>query len=327
MGKRLRRIINGTDRFQQRHRSLAFLHATVRKFGDDGAGRLAALIAYYGFFSLFPLLLVLVSVLGLVLRGHAGFQHRIVNSALATFPVVGPDLRRNVHALNAHTTLTLTIGLALAVWAGLAVVRAAEFALNSVWNVPYRSRPSFVPSVLRGLLMLAVLGIVTVLAAGVASVGAGIQGWYWNVAGSAVSLPLNFLLFMLAFRILTAAPVSWSDVRPGAVVAAVVWTALQAAGGYYVSHQLKGASSTYGTFAIVIGLLTWIYLGAQVTLFAAEMNVVKRHRLWPRSISHEPPTLADERELEQLAKVEERWPGQVVETTVPDGDGRQRKTG
>jgi YihY family inner membrane protein len=334
MGNLLRRTANGIDGYQQRHRWLAFSYATIRKFVDDGAGRLAALIAYYGFFSLFPLLLVLVSVVGLVLHGDPGFQHRVVNSALANFPVVGPDLRRNVHALSTHATLTLTVGTMLAIWAGLGVVRAAEHALNTVWNVPFRNRPSFVFSVVRGLLMLAVLGIVTVVAAGVAGVGAGIHGWYWTVAGIALSLPLNLLLFMLAFKILTSAPLAWSDVWPGAAVAAVVWTVLQTVGGYYVGHQLKGASSTYGTFAIVIGLLAWMYLGAQVTLFAAEVNVVKLNRLWPRSITREPPTLADERELERLAKVEERWPGQVVETTVParettagGEDDLQRKTG
>src|SRR5665647_3046656 len=161
------------DRLQQRWRALAFPFAVVRKFGDDQAGSLAALVAYWGFFSLFPLLLVLVTMLGIVLRGHSALQRSILSSALTDFPVIGADLQRGTHALSGHASLSLVIGIGLALWAALGVLRA---------------------------------------------------------------MALNFGLFMLAFRILTTADVSWSDVRVGAAVGAVAWTALQALGGYLVGH-------------------------------------------------------------------------------------------
>ena len=148
----------------------------------------------------------------------------------------------------------------------------------------------------------------------------GSTTWWWWVVGILVSLLLNFALFLLAFRILPAADVSWSDVRTGAIIGAGAWTILQAVGGYYVGHQLNGASSTYGTFAIVIGLLAWMYLGAQITLYAAEINVVKVHRLWPRGMVQPPLTEADRRELERLAKVEERRQEEVVLTEIRSDD-------
>jgi YihY family inner membrane protein len=313
-------IARRVDRFQQRRRWTAFPYAVVKKFGDDQAGNLAALVAYYGFFSLFPLLLVFVTILGIALRSNPSLQQKILGSALKNFPLIGSDLQKNVHSLSGHTTFSLVIGIVLTLWAGLGVIRAMETALNSVWDVPFKHRPNFMFSVLRALVMLAVLGATTILSAAAGGVGTGSTIWWWWVVGILVSLLLNFALFMLAFRILPVADVSWADVRSGAIVGAVAWTILQAVGGYYVGHQLKGASSTYGTFAIVIGLLAWMYLGAQITLYAAEINVVKLHTLWPRSMVQPPLTEADRRELERLAKVEERREEQTVETKIPKVD-------
>jgi YihY family inner membrane protein len=323
MANPLKRPIQGIDRFQQGRRWLAFPFATARKFGDDQAGNLAARVAYYGFFSLFPLLLVFVTILGLVLRGHPGLQHRVVNSALANFPVIGSDLKTNVHALSSHATLALVVGIVFAVLAGVRVVKAMENALNTVWNVPFKNRPNYVFSTLRAIVMLVVLGVITLVSAGAASVGGGSSTWWWVAGGAILSLLFNFALFMLAFRILTTASVSWGDVLPGAVVGAVFWTILQSLGGYYIGHQVKGATGTYGTFAVVVGLLTWICLGAQLTLYAAEINAVKVNGLWPRSILRTPPTEADQRELRQLAEVQERRPGQEVVTSLPGEGGPQ----
>ena len=124
-----------------------------------------------------------------------------------------------------------------------------------------------------------------------------------------VSLSINIAVFLAVFRVLTSHSPSWRDVLPGALVAAVAWEVLQLVGGYIVDRQLRHASSTYGVFAIVIGLLSWLYLAANVTLLSAEINVVLRHRLWPRSfslISEQPLTLGDEHALRRRAGVEER---------------------
>jgi membrane protein len=308
------------DRLQQRWRPLAFPFAVVRKFGDDQAGSLAALIAYWGFFSLFPLLLVLVTILGIVLRGESELQRSILDSALTNFPVIGDDLQRSTQALSGPATLGLVLGLAIALWAGLGVVRAMENAMNTVWQVPHRQRPNFWISIARALVMLAILGAVTLISTGVAAVGGASEVWWWTAVGVLLSLALNFGLFMLAFRVLTTADLSWADVRVGAGVGAVAWAVLQALGGYIVSTQLQNASATYGTFAIVVGLLGWMYIGAQVTLYAAELNVVRARHLWPRSLVQPPLTEADRRQLSLLAKVEERRKGQVVVTSLAPED-------
>ena len=311
------RIVHGVDRAHQRRPWIAFPYAVVKKFGDDQAGNLAALVAYYGFFSLFPLMLVLVTVLGIVLQGNIELQERIESSALANFPVIGDEISSNVHPLRG-SGLALGIGIALSLWAGLGVLKVMQTAMNTVWNVPYRYRPNFVRSILKAAIMLGVLGVLTLASAAAGSVGAGSDNWVFGIVGIAISLLLNFVLFMLAFRILTTEDVSWADVRPGAIAAAAAWTALQALGGYFVSNQLQGASETYGTFATVIGLLAWIYLGAQVTLLAAEMNVVKKRHLWPRAIVQPPLTDADQRALTAYAKQEERRPEQEIQVRIND---------
>jgi YihY family inner membrane protein len=293
-------------------------YAVVKKFGDDQAGSLAAVIAYYGFFSIFPLLLVFVTVLGMLLRGNPTLQHTIVNSALRNFPVIGPQIARNVHSLTG-SGVAMAVGIALTLWGGLGVVKAFEAAMNAVWNVPFERRPNFLTATVRALVMLAVLGVLTVVSAVAGSVGAGSSSWWWAIVGLAASLVMNLALFLLAFRILTAENLAWGDVLPGAAVGAMGWTVLQALGGYIVAHQLKGASATYGAFAIVIGLLAWIYLAAQLTLFAAEVNVVRKRRLWPRSIVQPPFTEADAHALTHYATQEDRTPHERVDVEFDPG--------
>jgi YihY family inner membrane protein len=305
------RLLRRADRQHQRRAWIAFPFAVMKKFGDDQAGNLAALIAYYGFFSLFPLMLVLVTLLGVLLRNNPELQDAIQVSALANFPVIGEEISRNVHSLRG-SGLALGIGLALALWAGLGVMKALQTGMNAVWNVPYRRRPNLWVSLLRAMLMLVVLGVITIASAAAGIVGAGSDSWLLGIGGIAISVMLNLFMFLLAFRILTTEDVTWGDVFPGASVAALAWTALQALGGYIVGHQLQGASDTYGTFAIVIGLLAWIYLGAQMTLLAAEVNVVRKRRLWPRALVQPPLTDADERVLRSYAEQEERRPEEDV---------------
>jgi membrane protein len=311
------KVVRRADEAHQRHPWLAFPYAVVKKFGDDQAGNLAALISYYAFFSLFPLMLVLVTVLGMLLQRNTELREAITDSALANFPVIGEEISRNVKALEG-SGLTLAIGIVLALWAGLGVLKVMQTAMNTIWNVPYRHRPNFLKTLLRAVIMLAVLGVITIGSAVAGSVGAGNDNPLLSILWVVVSLSLNLVLFLLAFRILTTADVSWGDVFPGALIAAIAWTGLQALGGYFVRHQLDGATDTYGTFATVIGLLAWMYLGAQVTLLAAEVNVVRKRRLWPRAIVQPPLTEADERALKTYAKVEERRPEEEVRVRIDD---------
>jgi hypothetical protein len=147
---------------------------------------------------------------------------------------------------------------------------------------------------------------------GVSSSAGGIGGLLKVVAITG-SVALNLLVFLAAFRILTAENLTWGDVLPGALCAAAAWSALLYLGTYLVAHQLENASAVYGLFAVVIGLLWWIYLGAQVSILSAEVNVVRKRRLWPRSLAQPPLTEADKRTLAGLAKEQERLPQQQVD--------------
>jgi YihY family inner membrane protein len=317
--ERLKRLLQAADEWQQRHRWLAFPVAVAKKYGEDQAGNLAALLAYYGFFSLFPLLLVAVTVLGFLLQGDADLGQRIVDSAVAQFPVIGDEISRSVSQSRLRGSgLALAVGAALALWGGLGVAEAAQNAMNSVWNVPRRRYPNIVLRRLRGLAWLVILGGGLLLASVVSGFAAAADTAWSGPAAVAASTAVNMLLFLVGFRVLTVRNVSLRSLLPGAVVAALAWALLQWLGGWYVARQLSRASATYGTFALVIGLLSWLYLASTVTLFAAELNVVLTRRLWPRSLAPPPLGGADERALESLAKQEERLPSQRVEVSFGD---------
>jgi len=298
--------LRALDHRQQRSPRLAFPAAVIRKFGEDQAGQLAALIAYYGFVSLFPLLLVFVTVLGFVLQGNPSAQNSVLHSTLQQFPIIGTQLQHNVHSLKG-SPVSLTIGLVGSLLAGLGITGASQNAFNRVWAVPHKHRANFLVSRLRGLGTLIALGTLVIFSTIVAGfVTAGGQGVPAIVGGVLVALVVNVLLFFAAFRLLTTAHIETRDLLPGVLVAAVLWTLLQHVGGYYVDHVVRHAKETSGLFAFVLGLLAWLYLGAQVTLIAAEVNVVRARRLWPRSFFSDPLLDADRRALTASAEVEER---------------------
>ncbi|MBV9918723.1 MAG: YihY/virulence factor BrkB family protein [Solirubrobacterales bacterium] len=309
----LLRPVRAFDNVQQRHEWLALPMAVVKKFADDQGGSLAALVAYYAFFSLFPLLLVFTTILGYVLQGDPGSQNSIKSSVLAQFPIIGSDISRNIHQLHGHV-FALVIGLLTSLWAGLGVTQAARQAFDRVWAVPFKDRPDFVQSRLRGLLLLVSLGllfIVATLASGLVTGGLG--GALAKVGGIALSLLVNLGLFMVAFRVMTSRTVGTRCLWLGACLAGVAWTILQVLGGIYIGHVFRHSTSTYGFFGIVIALLVWLHLGAQVTVYAAEVNVVVTRKLWPRSLLGPPAHPADEKALVALAKVEERHDTEKVD--------------
>ena len=311
----LLRPVKAFDRYQQRHKALAIPLAVVKKFADDQGGQLAALVAYYAFFSLFPLLLVLVTILAYVLQGDPGDQHTISNSVLAQFPIIGTDIGKNIHALHGHV-IALVIGVLTSLWAGLGVTQASRNAFDRIWAVPFKDRPDFLRSRIRGLGLLVLLGALFIVATVVSGLVTGaVGGPLAKAAGIALSLLLNFALFFVAFRMMTAASISTSCLWIGVLVAGIFWEILQVVGGLYIGHVFKHSTSTYGFFGVVIALLIWLHLGSQMTLYAAEVNVVITRRLWPRSLIGPPEERADRETLEALAKVEERHETEQVDVS------------
>jgi membrane protein len=282
------------DAYSQRHSWFAFPYAVIKKFGEDKGGYLAALIAYYGFFSLFPLLLVFVTILGYVLSGNPDLQERIVDSAFAQFPVIGTEISASVGELDGNL-FALIFGSLAALWAGLGALRAMEHAMNTVWGVPTKDRPNFLTSRLRALVMLGVFGagILGITVLGASSTATASLGLVAKLLSAALALGLATGILLLAFRVLTDCELPWRAHLPGAIIGGVLFVMLQLVGGFYVSHVVKGAQDTYGFFAVVIGLLSWMYLQAQIAVFTAEVNVVHHSALWPRGLPGGSETAAD----------------------------------
>jgi len=314
----LERQVRRADRFQQRHVAIGFPWAVVQKFGNDQAGGKAALMAYYGLFALFPLLLLLTTILGFALSGNPGLHEELVDSALGNFPVIGDQLRSEVHPLEGNT-VALVIGIAGTLYGSLGVGFAAQNAMNTVWNIPRVRWPSFWTRYLRTFGVIGLLGLAVATSTALNVFAAAVaRGTGAPILALAASFLVNLGLFLIAFMVLTAEPLRPREVAVGAIIATVFWETLQLIGTWYVTRGLRNASPTYGAFAVVITLLSWLYLGSQLTLWAAEINVVLHYRLWPRSVTQPPLTRADRRVYRRLAQMEVRRPEEKVAASFTD---------
>jgi len=303
-------LLDRADALQRRWPPAAFAVAVWKKFSDDRAGDLAALIAYYAFVAIFPLLLVLVTLLDLVLRHDPALRHKLVDSALSAYPVIGTQIKNSVHPLTS-TGLALAAGLIGALFGARGVARAMQNALNSVWAVPRDRRPAFPASALRGFGLIVVIGLGQILTSFLSSLAVGAGHLVIGILAEAGIIALAFAgnvgVFWLALRLATAAEVSWTDLRLGAILSAVSWQALQLLGTFIVGHTLRHTSALYGVFGVVLGLMAWLYLQAQVTLYAVEACTVRAWRLWPRGL-RPPPTDQDLRAYEHYGRAERRLP-------------------
>jgi membrane protein len=320
-GSRVPGLMNVVERFllradssQRRLPWLAFPLAVVKKYGDDQAGNLAALMAYYAFLSIFPILLVFVTVLGFLLRGNPDLYRRLLSSTLVEFPVFRDSLRfEGLHG----NWWALAIGIGLSLWGARGVAAAAITAFNAVWNVPFHQRPGFGTGLARSLGLLVTLGIAVVVTGILAGVGGtGRFGLAIRIGALLLSMLLNVGLFLLAFRLAVARVIPTRCMLLSAVVSAVLWQALLAVGTLLVAHQVRHAQSLYGAIGVVLGLLFWLQLQAQVTLFAMEADVVRTRGLWPRSVSPPPLTGADREAYTGYVEAERRLPPEEQQVAV-----------
>ncbi|GAB1334020.1 hypothetical protein ACE1SV_06100 [Streptomyces sp. E-15] len=282
-------VLARLDRYQRRHRWAGMPLAVVYKFFDDQSTYLAALLAYYGFVSLFPLLLFLVAILSGALHGNPQMQHSVLHSALGEFPVIGDQLGQNIHSFHGSGA-AVAVGVAGSVYGALGVAQAVQHALNKIFAVPRHARPDPLRSRARGLyfLLLLAAGLVLTTALSTAESAASLFGTRLavgiRIAVGIAGIVLNAALLLLSYRLMTRRKLPLRLTYGPALGAACAWQALQWGGSYYVGHVLRGATATYGMFGIVLGLLAWIYLAALVYLATAEIVAVRCLRLWPRSL-------------------------------------------
>lgn len=281
-------VIEKVDAFQQRHPAAGFPLAVIYKYTDDQGGYLAALVTYYGLLSLFPLLLLLSTILGLVLAGDPGLQQQVLDSALSQFPVIGQDLGKPKQI--GGGTAGLVVGILGSLYGGLGVAQAVQNAMNSAWAVPRNSRPNPFKSRLLSLGLLATAGL-AVLATTALTVFVHSAGGLAEKLGTVFELGVllatvggNALIFAFTFRLATAKKLSLREVAPGAITGAVAWQALQYFGASYVGHITNSSSATNGTFALILGLIAFLYLASVILVLCVEVNVVLARRLYPRAL-------------------------------------------
>ena len=306
------------DAAQQRHRVPAFVFGVIKKYGDDNGGVLASNLAQSAFVTVFPLLLILVTVLVAVAASDPSLRHEVLKAATRQFPLIGQQLTGNVHALKRSSAASLTVGLLVLAWGAKGLAQAGLFTMAQVWNLPGPARPGYLPRLGRSALFLGVLGvgvIASTLLTGLVAYGHNIL---MTVALAQVLAALsNVGLYLISFRVLTPKGVPARHLIAGAVTGGITWTVLQAL-AVPVARHYTHSDSVYGLFATVLVLLAWIYLGAQIAVYAAEVNVVLTRRLWPRTMVQPPLAEADRASMAMQALQNQRREEQNVEVTFSD---------
>jgi YihY family inner membrane protein len=315
------KLARRADAAQQRHLATAFLIGVIKKYGDDNGGVLAANLAYAAFVSVFPLLLILVTVLVYIAADDPGLRSQIISGATSQFPYVGSQLARNIHGLHRASFIGLVIGLLLLLWGVTRLAQAGLFTMSQVWNLPGPDRPGYFPRLARSVVFLLVLALGVVVSTLLASlITFGQHAVVFRALAQALAAVANVGLFYLGFRVLTPTVVRPRQLLAGVIAGGVFWSVVQAFGVYLVHHYLR-TDSVYGTiFGTVLGLLAWIYLGVQGTIYAAEINVVLARRLWPRALVQPPLTAADRASMALQALQNRRRPEQLVAVSYPDSD-------
>lgn len=310
---RIEQVTRRVDAFQQRHTATAVLVGVMKKYGDDTAGVLVSNLAYSALVAVFPLLLVLVTVLTLVLASDPGARERLLHSTFGEFPLIGSTLGHNIHSLKRSSTVGLVVGLLGLLWSSNGLAQSGQFAMAQVWNLEGPDRPNYLSRLLRSVAFLAVMAVGLVVTTFLAGFGTfGSHNVALGLLGEVLAALGNVGQYLLAFRVLTPKKVATRDLVPGSIVGGVAWTLLQALGSYLIGHDLRNDSAIYGTFGIVLGLVAWLYLGVQVSIYAAELNSVLARRLWPRGLVQPPLTEADQRSIAAQATGNRRRPEQQV---------------
>jgi uncharacterized BrkB/YihY/UPF0761 family membrane protein len=303
--------MGAVDAWQRRHRWLGVPYAVVKKFGDDNANLVVVALAWYGFTAIFPLLLVVVTVLGSIGAGSLGTG--IVNT-LHEFPVIGdsfnPSNRSELHG----SVPGLVIGLVGLVYGAQGVTQTAQEAMATVWNIPQTERTGFLPRLGRSLGGLVTIGAAFLINALVTTYATG------GTANYAIRIPvlagllvINAALYFITFTLLTAKAIGPRGLLPGAIAGAVAFTALITVGTGLVTHQLKHTSATYGAFGAVIGIVAFLLLLAKLSVYAAELNPVLARGLYPRALPlGGEPTDADRQVLSSLVHAEQRRDDQAI---------------
>lgn len=316
------------DRLQRRNHKAAFPIAVLYKYADDFGGYLAALLTYYAFLSLFPLMLLASSILGFALRGDTQLQHSILQSALADFPVIGTQLHQPGHF--GGGTAGIVVGVVGALYGSLGAAQALQYAMNTAWAVPRNKRPNPFKARARSLVLVCAAGLALLATTGLAAIGTsdvGSFGWLLRAATIIAAFGINAVVFLLTFRLATTRELRTRDVATGALTLAALWQLLQSFGSAYVNHVIRHASATNGVFALVLGLFSFLYLASTAAILCVEINVVRVDRLYPRALltpftDDVELTRGDEKTYREQAQAQRAKGFETIDVHFDGGDAR-----
>ena len=316
-------VVRDVDRFQRRHPVIGFPLAVIYKYFDDQGPYLASIIAFYAFIAIFPLLLISTSILGFFLQDDPALRERLLDTALSQFPIVGEQLGRP-EGLQGSTS-AIVIGALAATYGSLNLGQAAQNAAHITWAVPRNSRTNAVLQRVRSLVLLAFAGL-GILALALASsllanpdaigIDAGDLSWAIRITGFVVTS----VIFIGLFRLVSGGRASTRSVLPGALAASVMWQVLQLGGNSFVTNVIGSAGQMTDTFALVLGLVAFLYLAGMLMVLSLEINVVLRRRLYPRALltpftDRVSPTEADLKAYTGYAKSQRHKGFQSIEST------------
>jgi membrane protein len=307
------------DKKQRERRPVAVAMATVKKYGEDSSSNLASTMAFWAFFSVFPLLLATVTVLGGVLSDAD--RKRVLGHLHSYLPVIDLNSVGQLHG----SVFALVLGLGAAFWSGSAVVRQTQFAFNSVWEIPQYARPGVKEQVLKSALAMATIGAGLLASTALVGVVTGSDsaldiGPLGRVLGYVLAIAIDVGLFLVAYRMLTDRQLTFKDVLPGALLSGGVFWLLQTVSGVILTRHAGSAQSTYGTFTTVITLLWWFYLQAQVTLMGAQLNVVLHRDYYPRAFFGGEETDADRKLMHDFANERQLSEDEQIKVRTEDSD-------
>ena len=218
-------VVEWIDRLQRRHPLLGFPYAVIKRYGEDHGGWLGALISYYGFFSLYPLLVVFTTIASWVLKDRPETLQTVLEALWSRVPFVSDALSAQVAAqverLTGHGWV-LFLSVLVVLWGGFGVVRLLQDTVNTIWGVPRYRRPGFFPKLLRGLLIIGMLGLGIIGTAVVAGVTLAVDFPVVAAVGAAIAnIVLSAGLTIALYHIIISTSVRTVDLLPGALITAI----------------------------------------------------------------------------------------------------------
>ncbi|HVC36200.1 MAG TPA: YihY/virulence factor BrkB family protein [Candidatus Dormibacteraeota bacterium] len=279
----IQKILQAVDNWQLKHQAIGFIYAVFKKYSQDQVGYQAVLLTYYGFLSLFPLFLILTTVLGVVANDHPQLRETVTHGITTYFPILGGQLSTHIQTLH-KSGLALIIGILFMLYGARGVAGAFRHGVNHIWQTEEQAKLGFLPSLAKNMAIILVGGLGFILASLISGYASAVgRGLVFHSLSIGLDLIIFYGLFLFLINISLPSQISLSEIRVGAATAALGLVVLQSLGGYLLAHELRTLDALYSSFAIVLGLLFWIYLQVQVLYLAIEIAVVRSRHLWPRS--------------------------------------------